>query len=101
MLRTLPDALEMGSKKDPPQTLRDEAGYYFGSLQNAQRALKNDPKLRVPDKEKIITLLSPMHRSGDRLGYATVRHDAPALLSAAPSLFPASAACHLFCSGFC
>jgi hypothetical protein len=45
ILRTLREGLEMGSKRDLPQTLRVEAGYYFGSLRNAQRALKNDLKL--------------------------------------------------------
>ena len=51
----------MGSKKDLPQTLRVEAGYYFESLRNAQRALKNDHKLRRGwSKEKIIAALSRM-----------------------------------------
>jgi hypothetical protein len=37
-----------------------KAGYYFGSLQNAQRALKNDHKVRRGwSKEKIIAVLFP------------------------------------------
>ena len=78
----------MGSKTDLPQTLRVEAGYYFGSLRNAQRALKNDPKLRRGwSKEKIIAVLSRMHRSRDRLAYASARREVPALVSAAEAYF--------------
>ena len=34
-------------------------------------------------KQKIITVLWQMHRSKESLAYATARHDAPALVSAA------------------
>jgi hypothetical protein len=75
ILRTLRDALEKGLKKDLPQTLRVEAAHYFGTLLNAQRALKKDPKLgRGWSKGKIIAFL----RSKDSLAYAgrdmTLRH---------------------------
>ena len=66
----------MGSKTDLPQTLRVEAAHYFGSLRNAKRALKNDPKLgRGWSAEKIIALLSRMYRSRDRLAYASARRE--------------------------
>ena len=78
----------MGSKTDLPQTLRFEAGYYFGSLRHAQRALKNDPKLRRAGASKrIIAVLCRMHRSRDRLAYASARREIPALVSAAGANF--------------
>ena len=65
-----------------------EAALYFGSLRNAQRTLKNDLKLRHGlSKEKIIAVLSRMHRSKDRLAYASARLEVPALVSAAEAYF--------------
>jgi hypothetical protein len=49
----------MGSKKDLSQTLRVEAGYYFGSLRNAQRAMKNDHKLRRGWSKERLSLSFP------------------------------------------
>jgi hypothetical protein len=84
ILRTLRDALKKGSKKDLSRTLMVEAGYCSESLRNAQRALKNDPKTEAwLEQGKIIALLSRMHRSGDRMAYASARREFPALVSAA------------------
>ena len=60
----------MGSKKDLPQKLRVEAGYYFESLQNAQRALKKRLR-RGWSKENSIVVLARMHR----LTYASARRE--------------------------
>ena len=62
--------------------------HYFGSLRNALLALKKDQKLlRAWSKEKIIAALCRMHRSKDRLPYASARRDVPALVSAAKAHF--------------
>jgi hypothetical protein len=80
----LRDALEKGSKKDLPQTLRVEAAHYFGSLRNALLALKLQ---RGWSKQKIVAILSRMHRSRDRLAYASARREVPALASAPEAYF--------------
>jgi hypothetical protein len=86
VLSTLRDALEMGLKRDLPQTLRVEAGYYFGSLRNAQRALKNDCGV-AGARKRLSPSFSRMYRSGDRLAYASARREIPALASAAEAYF--------------
>jgi len=43
--------------------------------------------LRAWSKEKIIIVLSRMHRSKEKLGYAKSRRDVPALASAAEAHF--------------
>ena len=78
----------MGSKTDLPQTLRVEAGYYFGSLRNAQRALKNDQNCGVAGARK---RLSPSFPGciGPKTGWPTrsARREVPALVSAAEAYF--------------
>jgi hypothetical protein len=71
-----------------PQALKLEAAYYFGSLEKAIAALKKQGK-RLPgwNRQKIMTVLSPMHRSKESLAYARARRDVPALLSAAEAYF--------------
>ena len=78
-----------GSKKDLSQTVRwGKAGHFFESLRNAQRALKNDLKLRRGvEQGKDIAVLSRMHRSGDRLTHASVRRELLALVNAAEAYF--------------
>jgi hypothetical protein len=88
VLRTLRDALEKASRKHLSQTLRVEAAHYFGSLRNAQLALKKDQKLlRGWSREKIIAALSRMHRSNESLAYGRARRDVAALVSAAEAYF--------------
>ena len=88
ILRELRDILERGSKKDIPQALSLAATQYFGSLQKALVALKKDQRLsRGWCKEKIITVLSRMHRSKESLVHGRVRLKIPALLNAAEAYF--------------
>jgi hypothetical protein len=88
ILRTLRDALDNGSKDDIPQALRLQAAYYFGSLQNALKAMRTDQGLlRGWSRQKIISVLSRMHRSNKIPAYGKVRRDFPALLSAAEAYF--------------
>lgn len=82
---TLRDALEMGSKKDLPQTLRVEAGCPTGSEKRLRRGWS---------KEKIIAVLARMHRSTDRLAYASARRGIPALVSAAETDFGSVVDCY-------
>ena len=72
LLRELRDAVESGS--DISQALRLEIAYYFGSLRNAKIAVKTDAKLLSGwSMSKIITVLGQMHRSKEKLNYATGR----------------------------
>ncbi len=88
ILRALRDELENGSKDNIPQALRLQAEHYFGGLRNAFVALKKDQRLlRGWGKQKIITVLSRMHRSKESLAYARARRDVPALVSAAEAYF--------------
>src|SRR5438128_2909810 len=86
LLRELRDAVESGS--DISRALRLEIAYYFGSLRNAKIALKTDAKLLSGwSMSKIITVLGQMHRSKEKLNYATGRREFPALVSAAEAYF--------------
>jgi hypothetical protein len=86
LLRELREALE--SRSNILQALRLELDYYFGSLGNAKTALKTDSKLLSGwTKRKIITVLAQMHRSKEKLNYATGRREFPALVSAAEAYF--------------
>jgi hypothetical protein len=86
LLRELRDAMESGSSIS--QALRSGIGYYFGSLRNAQAALKTDRKLLSGwSKRKIITVLAQKHRSKEKLNYGAVRREFPALVNAAEAYF--------------
>ncbi len=86
LLRELREAVESGSKIS--RALRSEIAYYFGSLRDAKIALKTNPKvLSGWSKRKIITVLAQMHRSKQKLTYATGRREFPALVSAAEAYF--------------
>jgi len=86
LLRELRDAVETRSEVSP--TLRSKIEYYFGSLRAAQIALKTDRRLLNGwSKPKIITVLAHMHRSKEKLNYATGRREFPALVSAAEAYF--------------
>jgi hypothetical protein len=88
ILRALRDSLERRSKDDIPQALRLRAAHYFGSLRNALLALRKDQRfLRGWSKQKIILILSRMHRSKESLGHGRIRREIPALLSAAEAYF--------------
>jgi hypothetical protein len=57
-------------------------------MRNALLALKKDQKLlRGWSKEKIIAVLARMHRSKDRLAYASARREVPALGERRRNLF--------------
>jgi hypothetical protein len=78
--------VESGS--DISQAQRSEIAYYFGSLRNAKNALKTDQRLLNGwSKPKIITVLAKMHRSKEKLNYATGRREFPSLVSAAEAYF--------------
>ena len=84
LLRELRDAVEWRIS----QALRSEIVYYFGSLRDAKIALKTDRRLLTGwSRPKIITLLAQMHRSKEKLNYATGRREFPALVSAAEAYF--------------
>jgi len=86
LLRDLRDAVE--HRNDISQALRSEIAYYFGSLRDAKIALKTDRRLLNGwSKPKIITVLAHMHRSKEKLNYATGRRDFPALVSAAEAYY--------------
>jgi hypothetical protein len=86
LLRELRDAVE--TRSDISQALRSVIEHYFGSLRNAKMALKTDAKLLSGwSKRKIITVLAQMHRSKQKLTYATGRREFPALVSAAEAYF--------------
>jgi hypothetical protein len=86
LLRDLRDAVE--HRNDISQALRSEIAYYFGSLRDAKIALKTDRRLLNGwSKPKIITVLAHMHRSKEKLNYATGRREFPALVSAAEAYF--------------
>ena len=86
LLRDLRDAVESGS--DISQAQHSEIAYYFGSFRNAKIALKTDAKLLNGwSKRKIVTVLAQMHRSKEKLNYATGRREFPALVSAAEAYF--------------
>ena len=88
ILRELRNALESRSKGGIPQPLRLQAAHYFGSLRNALTAVKTDQRLlRGWIKQKIISVLSRMHRSKENLAYAKARREHMALLSAAEAYF--------------
>ena len=87
-LRALRDALERGSRDVIPQALRLQAAHYFGSLPNAFSALKKDQRVFGGwSKQKIITVLSRMHRSKGSLAHGKIRRELPALPSAAEAYF--------------
>jgi hypothetical protein len=86
--RILPDGTK---EEDIPQALRLQAAHYFGSLRNAFVALKKDQRiLHGWSKQKIILILSRMHRSKESLGHGRIRREIPALLSAAEAYFGSS-----------
>jgi hypothetical protein len=86
LLRELSELLE--SRSDISQALRSEIKYYFGSLRNAKIALKTDRRLLSGwSKRKIIIIVAQMHRSKQKLNYATGRREFPALVSAAEAYF--------------
>jgi len=88
LTRALREALEKGSKDDIPQALRLQATHYFGSLRNAFIALKQDQRLlRGWSEQKIITVLSGVHRRKEGLAHGKIRTEFPALLSAAEASF--------------
>ena len=88
VLRALRDALEQHSENDLPEKLKLHAAYYFGSLQKAKAALKTDRRVSAGwSKAKIIAMIVQRQRSGKPLGYAAVRRDNPALVSAAEAYF--------------
>ena len=82
LLNALSDALERHTVKNVPQALKLEAAHYFGSLEKAIAALKKQGK-QLPgwNRRKIITVLSRMHRSKERLAYARARREVPALVA--------------------
>jgi hypothetical protein len=58
------------SRSDISQALRSEIAYYFGSLRDAEIALKTDRRLlNGRSKPKIITVLAKVHRSKEKLNY--------------------------------
>ena len=71
-----------------PQALKLEAAHYFGSLEKAIATLNKQGK-RLPgwNRRKIMTALSRIHRSKERLAYARVRRNVPVLVSAAKAYF--------------
>jgi hypothetical protein len=78
----------MHSTGEIPETLKFRAAHYFGSLRKAVAALKNNSRVSQEwNKEKIITAISRLHRSKDKLGYGKARREIPALLSAAEAYF--------------
>jgi hypothetical protein len=88
VLRALRDALEQHSESDLPEKLKLHAVYYFGSLRKAKAALKTDRRVLAGwSGAKIIGEIVQMHRSDKPLGYAAVRRDNPALVSAAEAYF--------------
>jgi hypothetical protein len=88
LLNVLSDVLDYHSKNKVPQALKREAEHYFGSLENAIARLRKEEKL-LPgwNRRKIITVLSRMHQSKEKLTYALVRRNQPALVSAAEAHF--------------
>jgi hypothetical protein len=88
LLNALSDALERHTVRNMPQALKLEAAHYFGSLEKAIAALKQQGK-RLPgwNRRKIISVLSRMHRSRESLAYGRMRREFPALLSAAEAHF--------------
>jgi hypothetical protein len=82
------DAFEQHSESDLPEKLKLYAVFYFGSLQKAKAALKSDRRVSAGwSKAKIIAMIIQRHRSGKPLGYAAVRREDPALVSAAEAYF--------------
>src|SRR5262249_54311859 len=71
-----------GLKNGCSANAKGRAGVYLGSFRNAQRALK-----KLQRGWSIIFVLSRMHRSGDRLSYASARSEVPVLVSAAEAYF--------------
>jgi hypothetical protein len=86
LLRELRDVLE--SRSSISQDLGSAIEYYFGSVRNAEAALKTDRKLLSGwSKRKIAATLAQMHRSKEKLNYGAIRRDFPALISAAEAYF--------------
>jgi hypothetical protein len=84
----LRDTLEHNSENDPADKLKLYAAYYFGSLEKAKAALKTDGRFRDGwSTTKIIAAIPERHRRGKPLGYAAVRRNDPALVSAAEAYF--------------
>ncbi len=78
----------MESRSEISQALRSNIAHYFGSLRNAKIARKTNPKLLSGwSKRKIVTVLGQMHRSKEKLNYATGLREFPALVSAAEAYF--------------
>jgi hypothetical protein len=83
LLPRLRDALD--SKAGVSEALRLHAEHYFGSLQKAIIAAKNDPK--GWSKKRITSMLSKMHRSKTLPAYARARRECLPLVSAAEAYF--------------
>jgi hypothetical protein len=93
VLRALHDILEQHSENDLPEKLKLHAVYYFGSLPKAKAALKTDRRLRTGwSTTKIIAAIRGRQRLRKPLGYAAVRRDDSALVSAAEAYFGSWAA---------
>jgi hypothetical protein len=88
LLNALSDALDQSIASNIPQALKLEASHYFGNLENAIAALKQQ-RDRLPgwNRRKIKTAISRMHSSNESLSYARARREAPALVSAAEAHF--------------
>jgi hypothetical protein len=88
VVRALADALKHHSQNELPEKLNLDAVYYFGSLRKAKAAVKTDRRLRTGwSTTTIIAAIRERQRSGKPLGYAAVRQDEPALVSAAEAYF--------------
>jgi hypothetical protein len=88
LLNALSDALEPHTVKNMPQALKLEAEHYFGCLEKAIAALRKQGN-RLPgwNRQKIISVLSRMHRFKESLAYGRARREFPALVSAAEAHF--------------
>ena len=88
VLRAIRDALKKKSIDKIPLKLKFRAAYYFGSLRKAVAALKNNSTVMQEwTKERILTAISRLHRSQDKLRYAQARRETPAIVSAAEAHF--------------
>ena len=88
LLNALSDALEVQGIENMPQALKVEAAHYFGSLEKAIAALKEQRnRLSGWNRQKIIAALSRMHRSKESLNYVKARSEHMALVSAAEAYF--------------
>jgi hypothetical protein len=87
LLNQLGDALYDRPKSTIPEALKLEAEHYFGSLDNAIAAQRQEKNLPGWNRPKVIAALSELHRSKKNLAYPAMCRDNVALLSAGEKHF--------------